>query len=179
MLRDRRYRGVRDCRHARHRRMARKVAEPTLHAAGGISGSPSHLEGSFPDTDPRTDPTQNLGTCRQYHERFHLGDGHPRLRCISGLGRQTLRLEEEEVSLWSPWARPRPSSLVVAKDQVIPAQCEGVVMARLESSLGVENSLAEPSPEAHLPGGQTNRLEVPERVLNATRRDQKLTKGSS
>jgi hypothetical protein len=26
----------------------------------------------------------------------------------------------------------RPSSLVVAKNQVIPAQCEGILMARLE-----------------------------------------------
>jgi hypothetical protein len=48
---------------------------------------------------------------------------------------------------------PRPSSLVVAKDQVIPAQCEGVVMVQLESPLGVENGLVEPSPEAHPPEG--------------------------
>jgi hypothetical protein len=48
---------------------------------------------------------------------------------------------------------PRPSSLIVAKDQVIPAQCEGIVMAKLESPLGVENGLAEPSPQAHPPEG--------------------------
>jgi hypothetical protein len=58
-------------------------------------------------------------------------------------GRQTLRLAEEELSLWSPGAGPRPSILVVAKDQVIPAQCEGIVMARLQSHLGVENGLVD------------------------------------
>jgi hypothetical protein len=51
------------------------------------------------------------------------------------LGRQTLRLAEEEISLWDPGAGPHPSSLVVAKDQVIPAKCEGTLMARLESPL--------------------------------------------
>jgi hypothetical protein len=43
------------------------------------------------------------------------------------IGCQTLRLADEEVSLWSPGAGPRPSSLVVADDHVIPAQCEGIV----------------------------------------------------
>jgi hypothetical protein len=47
------------------------------------------------------------------------------------IGRQTLRLAEEEVSLWIPGEGPRPSSLVVAKDHVIPTQCEGIVMARM------------------------------------------------
>jgi hypothetical protein len=50
-----------------------------------------------------------------------------------GLGRQTLRLAVKVVSLWNPRVGPRPSSLVVAKDQIIPAQCEGVMMVRLES----------------------------------------------
>jgi hypothetical protein len=66
----------------------------------------------------------------------------------------------------------RPSSLVVAKDHVILAQCEGVVMARLER-------LVPPSPEAHPPEGLhiaralvRDRREAPVRVLNATRRDQ-------
>jgi hypothetical protein len=39
------------------------------------------------------------------------------------IGRQTLRLADEEVSLWRPGAGPRPSCLVVAKDQVLPARC--------------------------------------------------------
>jgi hypothetical protein len=37
-------------------------------------------------------------------------------------GCQTLRLAEEEVSLWSPGVSSHPSSLAVAKDRVIPAQ---------------------------------------------------------
>jgi hypothetical protein len=101
------------------------------------------------------------------------------------IGRQTLQLVEEEISLWSPEAGPRPSSLVVVKDHVIPAQCEGIVMARLENPFGVENGLVEPSPQAHPPEGiyiartlVQDCQEVPVRVLNATHREQKLTRGS-
>jgi hypothetical protein len=101
------------------------------------------------------------------------------------IGRQTLCLAEEEVSLWSPGAGFRPSSLVVAKDQVIPARCDGIILARFESPLGVENGLVEPSPQAHPPEGiyiartlVQDRQEVPVRVVNATHRDQKLTRGS-
>jgi hypothetical protein len=46
---------------------------------------------------------------------------------------------------------PRSASLVAAKVQVIPTQCEGVVMDRLESPLGVASSLIEPSPETPAP----------------------------
>jgi hypothetical protein len=45
-------------------------------------------------------------------------------------GRQTLRLPDEMVLLWSPRARLLPSRLVVAKDQVVPSQCEGIVASR-------------------------------------------------
>jgi hypothetical protein len=100
-------------------------------------------------------------------------------------GRQTLSLAEEEVSLWSPGEGPRPSGLVVAKDQVISAQCEGIMMARLESPLGVESGLAELSPQTCPPQGLyiartvvQDRREVPVRVLNTTHRDQKLARGS-
>jgi hypothetical protein len=88
------------------------------------------------------------------------------------IGCQTQRLAEEEVSLCSPWGGPRPSGLVVAKNQVIPAQCEGIVMDRLES------------PQAHLPEGIYNsrtfvqdRRKVLVRVFNGTHRDQKLKRG--
>ncbi|XP_023708055.1 uncharacterized protein LOC111864779 [Cryptotermes secundus] len=100
------------------------------------------------------------------------------------IGRQTLCLAEE-VLLWSPGARPRPSSLTVAKDQVIPAQSEGIVLARMENNLIVENGLVQPSPQAHPTDGiyvartlVQDCQEVPVRVMNATRRDQKLRKGS-
>jgi hypothetical protein len=64
------------------------------------------------------------------------------------IGRQKLRLAEEEVSLWSPGAGPRPSSFVVAKDHVIPAQSEGIVMTRMENHLGIGNGVGEPNPQA-------------------------------
>jgi hypothetical protein len=48
---DRGHKGVCDCGQDRHHhQMARKTAEPTLHAADGIWGSHPNLEGSFPDT---------------------------------------------------------------------------------------------------------------------------------
>jgi hypothetical protein len=47
-----------------------------LHTADGIWGSPSHLEGSFPDIDFGVVPIEILGICRQYHKRVHLGAGH-------------------------------------------------------------------------------------------------------
>jgi hypothetical protein len=40
----------------------------------------------------------------------------------------------------------RTSRIVVVKDQVIPGQCEGRVMARMESLLGIENDLVEKKP---------------------------------
>jgi hypothetical protein len=49
------------------------------------------------------------------------------------IGLQMLLLAEEKVSLWSPGVGLRPSSLVVAKDEVIAAQCEAVVMAGIEN----------------------------------------------
>jgi hypothetical protein len=77
-----------------------------------------------------------------------------------------------------------PSSLVVTKDHLISARCEGVVMARLDTPLGAENGEVEPSLWAHEPDRiytarnlVQHRREVPVRVLNATHRDQNLTKG--
>jgi hypothetical protein len=69
------------------------------------------------------------------------------------IGRQALWLAEEEVSIRSPGEGPCPSSLVVAKDHVIPTQCEGIVMAWMENPLSVENGLVELSPQAHPPEG--------------------------
>jgi hypothetical protein len=68
------YLSVRDCCQARHHRhMARKAAEPALHAADSVWGIPSHVEGRFPDTDTGATPTENLGIRRQYHKRLLLG----------------------------------------------------------------------------------------------------------
>jgi hypothetical protein len=38
----------------------------------------------------------------------------------------------------------------VAKDQVISAQCEKIVMARMENPLRVENGLVEPNPQSNM-----------------------------
>jgi hypothetical protein len=72
-------------RQARHRRrMARKTAEPTLHTADGIWGSPPHFEVSFPDTDPGAAPTENLGIRRKYH-KDDLGAGNLAvMQCVYG-----------------------------------------------------------------------------------------------
>jgi hypothetical protein len=81
--------------------------------------------------------------------------------------------------------RPRPSNLVVAEDQVILARCEGIVMAKLESPLGIENGLVESSPQARPHDGiyvartlTRDSREVPVRVMNVNRREQKFRKGS-
>jgi hypothetical protein len=78
-----------------------------------------------------------------------------------------------------PGGRGLPVSLLGAKDQLIPAKCEGIVMARLESSLRVWSGLAERSLQAHSHKGiykprtlVQDRREVPVRVLNATHHKQ-------
>jgi hypothetical protein len=84
----------------------------------------------------KEDLTQILGCCplRMWDSIADITDelilGLDILRAYDAsvdIGRQNLRLAEEE----EPGAGPRPSSLVVAKDHVIPAQCEGIVMARI------------------------------------------------
>jgi hypothetical protein len=88
-----------------------------------------------------------------FRHQFEIIAEHNCWTCSIHLWCQMLCLRKEEVSLWSPGAEPQPSRLVVAKYQVIPAQCEGVVMAGLETPLGVESGLVELSPEADAPKG--------------------------
>jgi hypothetical protein len=164
--------------------MAGKTAESTFDTANGICGSLPILKEVF--------LTLTLGR-RQlkiwvfvaYITEFILGlDILRAYDAAVDIGRQTLRLPEE-VLLWSPSAEPHPSSLVLTKDQVIPVRWEEITIARFESLLGVENGLVEPSPQAHPPDGiyiartlVPNHQEVPVKVLNATHRDQNLTRGS-
>jgi hypothetical protein len=86
---------------------------------------------------------------------------------------------------WAQKRDPRPPSLVEAKDHVIPAQCEGIVMAIMQNPLRVENNLVETRPQAHPPEETyiartliQDHQEVPVRILNDTHRDQMLTRGS-
>lgn len=90
-----------------------------------------------------------------------------------------------EVLLWNPQTQCRSPCLVVASDQAILAQCEGVLIPWLQSSPEVKkNGLAELSPQTHMPRG-LNRVRtlvwnqpMPIRVLNGTFQDQTLIKGS-
>jgi hypothetical protein len=59
---------------------------------------------------------------------------------VSGPGR---------VIVIEPGSGAQTSILVVAKDYEILAQCEGIVVARMENPLRVENCLVEPNPQAH------------------------------
>jgi hypothetical protein len=68
------------------------------------------------------------------------------------LGRHLLRLGQEEVTLWRPAAQPKSARLSLVGDEVIPAQCERMVMARLEAHLGATNVLIEPSQKCLLLG---------------------------
>jgi hypothetical protein len=95
------------------------------------------------------------------------------------IGRQKLRLAEEQVSLLSPGAGSRTYNLVVARDHVIPEQCERIVVARIESPLGEEYFILEKNPQAHpLEGVHLERTlvqvrqEVPMTNLNTTLRAQ-------
>jgi hypothetical protein len=107
--------------------MARKRDQPTFYAADGIRGSPSHPERSFPDSEPKAASLKIRGFVADIASEFILGlDILSAYDASVDIGRQTLRLAEEEVSLWSSRAGLRPSTLVLAKDHVIPAQSEGV-----------------------------------------------------
>jgi hypothetical protein len=110
-----------------------ETAEPTVHAADGIWGRPTHIEESFPNTVPREATIEMLVFVANITNEFILGLAIPRAYDAPvDLGRQTQHLAGEEVLIWSHGTGPGPFSLVVANDHVIPTQCEGVVMARLE-----------------------------------------------
>jgi hypothetical protein len=141
---------------------------PTLHAADSIWGSPTHPEGSFPDTNSGVAPTQNLSIHHQYHKRVHLWAGHPaHIWCICGP-----RVPNAVSYRWRG-----ASAFQVGSGQWSGDTCtmRGMVMVQLESPFEVENGLVELSPEAHSPKGHYaartpvwDCLEVPVKVLNAT-----------
>jgi hypothetical protein len=61
------------------------------------------------------------------------------------LGRNMLRLGQKEVTLWRSGAQTKSTRLSLVGDEVIPARCERVMMAKLEAPLGATNVLLEPS----------------------------------
>jgi hypothetical protein len=75
------------------------------------------------------------------------------IQCICGFRLQNAAPWRGRGIAVEPMAGSLSSSLVVASDMMILAQCKGVVMAQLESPLGVENGLVRLSPEAHASEG--------------------------
>jgi len=61
------------------------------------------------------------------------------------LGRHLLRLGQEEVTLWKPGAQPKSAMLSMAGDELIPARCERVVMARRRHLWGSSTSSSNPA----------------------------------
>jgi hypothetical protein len=100
------------------------------------------------------------------------------------LGRHLLRLGQGEVTLWRPGAQPKYARLSLVGDEVIPAQCEMVVMARLVAPLGATNVLIEPSQKGSRVGVFIARTlvrarpRVPVRIMNVTSHNQVLRDGT-
>jgi hypothetical protein len=105
--------------------MARKTAEPALHAAASIWGSHTLLEGSFTDIDPGAALNEKIMLLvSSLTNEFMLGLDLLRAYDASmDLRRKSLLITEEDVSPRGLGTGNRASSLVMTKDQVIPAQC--------------------------------------------------------
>jgi hypothetical protein len=117
-------------------------------------GSPPLLDVSFPDDDTGMAPTENLGICRHYHESVNFEAEYPmNIRRICKHRAPNAASCSGRIISMKPQGGARSSSLGVANDERIPIQYQGVVMVRLNSRLGVENtsSLVEPSPKADAP----------------------------
>jgi hypothetical protein len=101
------------------------------------------------------------------------------------LGRHLLRLGREEVTLWRPGAQVKSSRLSLVCDEVIPARCERVVMARLGAPLRATNILTEPSQKCPRDGVFIARTLVQARPrvfvrgMNVTNQDQVLSEGTT
>jgi hypothetical protein len=101
------------------------------------------------------------------------------------LGRHVLLLGQEEVTLLRPGAQPKSARLSMVGDEVIPARCERVVMARLETPLGATNILIEQSQKCSRDGVIIARALVrarprlPVHIMNVTSHDQVLRDGTT
>ena len=94
------------------------------------------------------------------------------------LGHHLLRLGREEVTLWRPGTRPKSVRLFLVGDEVIPARCERVVMARLGTPLDAIKIFIEPNQGCPLIGVSIARTlvraepVVPIRFMNVPEQDQ-------
>lgn len=104
--------------------MARKTAEPNLHAANGIWESPTTLKEVFLTLTLRWRPLKIWVFLANITNEMILWLYILRTYNASvDLGRQTLRLRGRGIAMerrGGPWL----SSMVVASDEVIPAQYE-------------------------------------------------------
>jgi hypothetical protein len=84
------------------------------------------------------------------------------------------------VTLRRPGAQLKSARLSLVGDEVIPARCERVVMARLGAPLVSTNVLIEPSRKCPQDGvhSQNASPRVPVRVMNVTNQDQVLSEGT-
>jgi hypothetical protein len=86
--------------------------------------------------------TEAIAPCFHRMAKYCRGKlRHPeRLRCVCG----PRVLEKRGKNM-----KPRPYRLIVANYELISVELGGVMMARLESSFGMENGLVEQRPEDH------------------------------
>ena len=129
---DYRHRRFSNHRPARHgHRTAREKAKQGLRFADGLWGDhPSAERG--PRAESRTAGPQDFGVRRQSYRRVNPGSGCPAgVRRVREPRTPPVRLGREEVMLWEPGTRPKSARLSLVGDEVIPARCKIVVMARL------------------------------------------------
>jgi len=87
--------------------------------------------------------------------------------------------------LWKPGAQPKSARLAQAGDELIPAQCGRVVMARMEAHVVVTNVLIVPSLNCSRDGVFIARAlvrarpRVPVCIMNVTNQDQVLSEGNT
>ena len=92
-----------------------------------------------------------------------------------------LRLGKEELTLWGPGAQPKSARLSLPRDEVIPVQCEKVLLAKLEAHVGASNVLIEHSQNCSRDGVFIAmrlvrvRPRVPVRIMKETNQDQVLS----
>ena len=144
---DHRYRRLSDHRTARHsRRTSRKEAQQSLQLAECLRKDHPGTEGGISRTDSGTTGHEELCVRRGGYERVILGlDVLWAYDASVDLGRHLLWLGQEEVTLWGPGFRQKSARLSLAADEVIPARCERVMIAKLEAPVGRPTSSCNPA----------------------------------
>jgi hypothetical protein len=139
MSRDRRHRVVRACRQARNcRRMSRKESRNNATRWNSICGSPTHFEGSFPDTEPGGGTSWKF-VCSSSVLQTSSSWLDIQMRCICGSKEPNVASGKGRGIAMEPRDGAPGSSLVVANDQcTMGGSCDG--------------SIGEPPRRGKLPG---------------------------